>query len=163
MHADTHKLKHSKHPHSHMLHIHKHKIGHIKQFSTDTFGTTTTKKKTKWENRKSIKGTALHFVPGYISVGSIGFPELQLQISCPSDSSDLLHWTRWQNKEKQKEKHDTNTLTFLVLSSTTTWSLCTRCKESFYKLVASPCQLFGARNAYDANKPLSGKLRHKQL
>ncbi len=59
-----------------------------------------------------MKGTELHFVPGYISVGSTGFPELQLQISCPPSSSstlDLLQRTKWHYKEKEKEERDRNT------------------------------------------------------
>lgn len=56
------------------------------------------------KKNKSVIGTALHFVPGYISVGSIGFPELQLHISRPPDSPtlDLLQQTQRLYKRNLK-------------------------------------------------------------
>lgn len=134
-----------------MLYIHKHKTRRTNSLLAHKY--------IQGKKKKSMKGTALHFVPGYISVGSVGFPELQLQIPCsPSDSStlglpQLTQWHYKLKKEKEKEECDRNTLTFKSFPHLI--MLCTRCKESFYKPLA---EKRNANNCY-SSELLFGKLK----
>lgn len=125
----------------------------IKQFTGGQ--TFRTKKK-----NKSMKGKALHFVPGYISVGSIGFPELQIF------SRILLHSIYFNGLSDTTKKNKNRSVIgmpehFCLFPHRII--LCTRCKKSFYKLLACLCLPFEMRNANDTNKPLLGKLKHKHV
>lgn len=89
----THSFKYSNTGTDALLRGHKHKNRH-----TDSTLAHKHVQNKERANKNKRKGTTLHFVPGYFSVGSTGFPELQLQICCsPFDSSTLdfhFQWTK---------------------------------------------------------------------